>query len=79
MLYLLNIISQYLFRALSNNLENAIMEDDCDEQLEILDKLKDILRNNDINHLQSLLPMLLKLMKSNLKEVSCFHKIFQKK
>jgi len=57
-------------RALSNNLENAIMEDDCDEQLEILDKLKDILRNNDINHLQSLLPMLLKLMKSNLKEVS---------
>ena len=77
MLYLLNIISQYLFRALSNNLENAIMEDDCDEQLEILDKLKDILRNNDINHLQSLLPMLLKLMKSNLKEVCFFHKIFQ--
>ena len=72
MLYLLNIISQYLFRALSNNLENAIMEDDCDEQLEILDKLKNILNKNDIDHLQSLLPMLLKLMKSNLKEVCLF-------
>ena len=77
MLYLLNIISQYLFRALSNNLENAIMEDDGDEQLEILDKLKDILRNSDIDHIQSLLPMLLKLMKSNLKEVGFFQKRFQ--
>jgi len=57
-------------RALSDNLENAVMEDDGNKQLEILDDIKDLLEWISSDHLQSLLPILLKLMKSNLKEVS---------
>ena len=47
-----------------------MMDDDGDKQLEILDDLKDILEHNFADHFQFLLPIILTLMKSNIKEES---------